>query len=263
MSFLEALKKEPAKQAPGMLLYSDEGVGKTTLACKIPKSCIVIHPDEDGVGDLKQAGQVPPDYPVFEVNSWRDVLGLIDELTATTPFKAVAFDTANTLLQRLCFEHVSKEHFKGEWSDFQNWDKGVKRALPEWDILLDKLTKLRRAGVMVLLLAHCRKTDFKNPQGGNYMRFQPDLYDSFRADGPSFLLPTKRWASDIGFMDYEITEERGKAKGGRQRRLRFQHDAAFDAKNRCGIDSTIDLGFTADEAFRAFVNAFQPKKKDN
>lgn len=231
-------------------------MGKTTLATKFAKSCIVIHPNEDGVGDLKGVGQVPQDYPVFECKTWEECHQLVDHLIEHPDlFKCVTFDTANTLLQRVLFEFIQQDQFNGEWTDFQNWDKGVKRAVPEWDNFLNKLTTLRRKGVTVVLLCHCRKTDFRNPEGNNYMRYQPDLYDSSRPDGPSILAPTKRWASDIGFMDYVVEAEKGKGKGGRQRRLRFQHEAAFDAKSRLGIKESIDMGYTPDEGYKAFIAA--------
>jgi hypothetical protein len=262
LSLLDELKRDFQKVAPGMLIYSPEGGGKTTLATKFKDSAIVIHPDEDGVGDLKTAGQVAEDYPVFEVNTYDKLNKLVDEFIKDCPFKVVSFDTANTLIQRLLFEHVSNEHFNGEWKDFQNFDKGASRALPEWEAFHTKLTQLRRKGVIVLLLAHCKMMKMKNPEGNDWLRYQPDIYESDRPNGPNLLNVTKRWATDIGFLDFvvDVADKTAKGKGGRLRRIRFNHDAAFDAKNRRGITEPVMLGFTPDEAYLKFVTAFHAAK---
>jgi hypothetical protein len=264
LSLLDELKRDFQKVAPGMLIYSPEGVGKTTLATKFPNSAIVIHPDEDGVGDLKSAGLVPEDYPVFEVNNYEKLMGFLDLMIQQCPYRVLSFDTANTCLQRLLFEHVNRQFFNGEWKDFQNFDKGASRGMPEWETLLNKLTQLRRKGVCVILLAHAKTIRFKNPEGNDWMRYTPDIYESDRQGGPSFLNATKRWATDVGFMDFvvEVGEKGAKGKGGRLRRIRFNHDAAFDAKNRAGIKNEILLGFTPDEAYAKFVEAFHAAKKE-
>lgn len=263
MGLLDDLKRDFQKTAPGMLIYSPEGVGKTTLVTKFPDSALIIHPDEDGIGDLKSAGLVPEDYPVFEVDAYSKLLGLLDELIAKCPFKVLGFDTANTCMQRLLFEHINRECFNGEWKDFQNFDKGAARGIPEWESLLNKLTQLRRKGVCIILLAHCRMMKMKNPEGNDWLRYIPDIYESDRQGGPSFLAATKRWATDIGFMDFviEVGEKGNKGQGGRLRRIRFNHDAAFDAKNRAGIKEDITLGFTPEEAYKNFVTAFHKAKE--
>jgi hypothetical protein len=263
-NLLAELKRDFQKVAPGMLLFSTEGGGKTTLATKFPNSAIVIHPDEDGVGDLKSAGLVPEDYPVFEVTTYEKLVALLDALIADCPFKVLSFDTANTLLQRLLLEYVNRTYFNGEWKESQNFDKGVSRAVPEWETLLNKLTQLRRKGVMVILLAHCKMVRMKNPEGNDWLRYVPDIYESDRQGGPSLLAATKRWATDIGFLDFvvEVGDKGAKGKGGRLRRIRFNHEAAFDAKNRHGIKEPIMLGFTPEEAYANFVKAFQAAKKE-
>src|SRR5262245_48250960 len=146
MSFIDEMRMQFVKAAPGWLLYSPEGGGKTTFATMFPDSALVIHRDENGIGDLKAAGLVSEDYPVYVADSWEGLNKLVDAFLQSCLHKFLSFDTTNTLIQRLLFEYVNREHFQGEWKDFQNFDKGAARAMPEYETFLNKLTQLREKG---------------------------------------------------------------------------------------------------------------------
>jgi hypothetical protein len=196
--------------------------------------------------------------------TWLDLIGyvrtLIDE---PHDFKTLVLDTLNGG-ERLCHEHVCHTDFADDWSDkgFASYQKGPEVALGQWRLLLSSLDELRAKRKMTIFaLCHTKVVKFANPLGADYDRFQPDL------DKRTWSL-TAKWSDAIFFANFETQvaavktnkktgDEKGKGVGGKVRVLYTERDAAYDAKNRLGLPSEIEMGETAAEAWTNFVAALK------
>jgi hypothetical protein len=233
------------------VLHAVEGWGKTSLAAKAPKPIFVQSRGETGLETLVQAGMLPetPRFP--ECKSWRDILDAVDVLTEEDhPYKTFVLDTGNGA-ERLCHEAVCVRDFGNDWGEkgFLSYGKGPEVSVADWLLLLQKLDKLRETKRMtIFVLFHTRVTGFKNPEGADYDRYQPEMHKTTWA-------ATAKWADAILFGNFETvvdTKRKSDAKGKgtiKRRVLYTERSAAFDAKNRMGLPIEIDMGDSPDEAW--------------
>ena len=218
---------------------------------------------ETGLETLIENGQLPeiPHFP--EVLTWSDLLSCIDTLT-TEPheFRTLVIDTLNGA-ERLCHEAVCARDFGDDWSDkgFEGYKRGYEVSVSEWrGKLLTGLDRLRRERKMAIMcLCHTKIETFKNPTGPDYDRFQSSLYKSTTA-------VTNQWADVILFGNFSVTvgavqenkktgAQKGKGTGGNSRVLYCQQDASMVAKNRLGLPPEIDMGSSAAEGWKNFMEA--------
>jgi hypothetical protein len=67
---------------------------------------------------------------------------------------------------------------------------------------------------------------------------------------------THKWADAILFLNFEIfvtetdSTKKGKASGSKSRILYTERDAAYDAGNRFGLPPEIDMGDSAQQAWK-------------
>ena len=257
MSVLEKITTEVASRPSAMFIMGPPGIGKSTLAGNIPG--IVVQPfgREDTWSLLKQAGAVPTDLPVLpRATKWLDLMMNLNALaTEEHAYKGIAIDTA-TCAESLCHEHVTDSQFGGSWDSFMAYHKGYEIAAnSEWTDLLDKLDALRDKGMSVVLLGHTRVAPFKNPEGEDYDRFQPDLHKKTAA-------ALTRWADAVLFANYYTEVEDGKGKGGKSRVLYTEYSPAFDAKNRLGLPPVLDMGSNGTEAWANLVGAIKEARSN-
>lgn len=176
-------------------------------------------------------------------------------------YMTIAIDTANGV-ERLCHEYVCGRDFQGEWGDkgFGSYQKGPEVALADWRAFLSNLDRLRLERKMtVVLLFHTKVATFRNPEGPDFDRYQPDV------DKRTWSL-TVKWADVILFGNFESSvsgvrenkktgEKKGKGEGGQDRILYTVRHAAYDAKNRLGLPPEIEMGNSPAQAFSAFKEA--------
>jgi hypothetical protein len=135
-------------------------------------------------------------------------------------------------------------------------------ALPEWRQMLQLCDRLRNEkGMMIVGLAHSIVKPFKNPVDADYDRFIPDLHHKTWA-------VTSKWTDIILFANYFVAvdkgrsgKERAKGKGGGDRVMYTEYQAAFDAKNRHNLPDEIDMGKSGKEAWDNLVAAIKDAKK--
>ena len=257
MSVLEKITTEVASRPSAMFIMGPPGIGKSTLAGNIPG--IVVQPfgREDTWSLLKQAGAVPADLPVLpRATKWLDLMMNLNALASEEhAYKGVAIDTA-TCAESLCHEHVTDSQFGGSWDSFMAYHKGYEIAAnSDWVDLLDKLDACRDRGMSVVLLGHTRVAPFKNPEGEDYDRFQPDLHKKTAA-------ALTRWADAVLFANYYTEVEDGKGKGGKSRVLYTEYSPAVDAKNRLGLPPVLDMGSNGTEAWSNLVGAIKEARSN-
>lgn len=255
---------------PRIVIYGQEGVGKTGFAARFPSPIFGISARETGLQTLIQAGLAPDDTPHTDaMQTWGDVMELVGYLlNADHSHKWVVFDTGGGVAQ-LYYEFVLSAEFGGDPEKFGAYGRDKYYPHTGWKTFLSILDRLRDVrGLGIVMLAHASVVKHRNPEGADFERMaarfplQP-LWDM-----------TYAWADVVGYAKFDdvITREgegtfaRGKARGGRTRSLNFVRSPGFDAKTRYTLPATIPMGDSADDAYRGFMAAFAeglPKSKSS
>ena len=217
-----------------VVIYGPEGIGKTSLGAAFPGSLLIDI--EAGSGDL--------DCDRIMVKDWPDMMDILDEIyeERDTEYKAVSsivIDTADWL-ERLATIAVCKAANVDGIEDL-GYGKGYTYVMEDMMLALAKLDMLRNIGMNIILVAHSQIQKQELP--GNEGAF--DRYELKCGKKVTSLI--KEWVDAVLFVNYKITVEKGadgktRAKGGTTRLLMTEHTAAFDAKNRWGLDAEIEVG---------------------
>jgi hypothetical protein len=235
-----------------------EGWGKTSFGAQAPKPVFIQTGGETGLETLIDAGRLPetPHFPAIQ--TWEDLLGAIECLRVEDhPYKTLVGDTLNGA-EQLCHRFICDRDFNGQWGNqgFGSYNKGYEVSLPEWTRFLAELDKLRSERKMAILwLCHTKVKPFKNPEGPDYDRYQPDVHE--KTWGLSH-----KWADCVLFGNFEVTVQtdkpdakRGKGVGGAFRMLYTERHAAYDAKNRLGLPGEVEMGDSPADAWASFMAA--------
>jgi hypothetical protein len=242
---LDKVKKGRLLAALRLLFYGTEGVGKTFLASFAPKPIIIDV--EDGSGRLDIARyQFTDDEGGHVPRSFTAILEAIDDLmTSEHDYQTLIIDTADRL-EALMWSHMLARDSKNGKAlssiEDYGYGKGYVMAVDEWRGLAYRLDRLRMARKMnIIILAHAQIRTFRNPTGEDYDRFQLRLNE--KAAG--FL---REWVDVLGFAVFDegsgkLPGEKGRPKGfstGR-RLLKFERQAAFDAKSRLALPAEVEM----------------------
>ncbi len=214
------------------VIYGPEGVGKTTLASQ---SLNPVFLDTEAGTDHLEVARIP------DLEKWEDITAVIQHLaTEDHGFKTVVIDTVDWLEKRLA-EFVCRKANKTSIEDF-GYGKGHVLVAEEMAKFLASLDTLLKRGMHVILLAHSTVKKFEMPDAaGSYDRFELKLN---KQTAPLI----KEWADVVLFANYvtRVAEnDQGKRRGvgGRERILHTTHTAAWDAKNRHGLDEKLPFTF--------------------
>jgi len=233
-----------------MVIMGPPGVGKSSLGGNVPGAVAMPFSQENSFSLLKRTGAVPPSLAVLPPpETWDQALEMIDELASSKhDYKSLVVDTLSCL-EHLCHTSVCNREFHGDWGDrgFQAYHRGYEIALADWREMLNALDRLRdEKGMNVVMLEHVHVKPFKNPEGSDYDRYQATCH-------PKTWQVTHRWSDAVLFFNYyvEVDESgnRPKGRGGHARVLYTGHTAAFDGKNRFGLDPEIEAGSSGKEAW--------------
>lgn len=215
---------------------------------------------ETGLETLIDAGRLAetPHFP--ECMDWLTLIGSIDALLDEQhEYKTCVIDTLNGA-ELLCHDYTRETDCGGSKETFAAYGRGTEMALGYWREMLSKLDRLRAERKMrVVCLYHMKVQSFKNPEGPDYDRYEPEM------DKKTWGL-TKKWLDVILFGNYEtgVTnvkdnkktgEIKGKSIGGQSRILYTQRTSAYDAGNRIGLPPEIEMGNSPAEAWANFLNA--------
>jgi len=240
------------------VIYGPSGVGKTSVAANFPDPVFIVDPKEKGINDLVAYKQCPEPVDIIEVDTFDLLLEKVRAVAnGKYDCKTLALDSM-TGFELLCFQHHCRVHFENNWSSqgFYAFQQGPKNAAKtDWPEFLDTLCDVQASGINVLLLGHSQSKTFINPEGGDYERYFPYLDKETWAQ-------THRWAQFVWFYNYyvEVGGKGIKKKANLDTEVRniyTVHSAAFDAKQRFGLDPVIPAGDSGASAFEAIVTAFK------
>lgn len=250
------------------VIHGVEGWGKTSLAANMPKPIFIQTRGETGLETLIDARQISNTAHFPEISQWDDLIAALEEMvSASHDFKVIAIDTANGC-ERLCHEHVCHHDFGDDWGErgFASYGKGPEIAMVQWRRFLGLLDQIRSERKMsVVMLCHTKVATFRNPEGADFDRYQPDLHKT------TWSL-THKWADVVLFGNFETDttsvkenkrtgEKKGKGVGGSHRVLFTQRTAAYDAKNRLGLPESIDMGGSPAEGWQNLMTAIKEGRK--
>ena len=233
-------KLTPKRRAPRMVLIAEPGFGKTTIAAYAGGALIMVE-GETGYETLLGEGRVPSVDAVC-VESWPATLALLDSLIAaeSLDYPYITLDALGGF-QQLCFNPVCERDCKGECGKegFAAFGRGPDLAGTEWLQLLQRLERLHRRDVGVILLSHSRIKKYRNPLGEDFDKYMSDVHEKIWA-------PTQKWADTVLFGKFLAipstdSSNRTRGIGGTERVIYTQQCDAYDAKNRYGMPPSISL----------------------
>lgn len=230
-SLLKRIKRTKDESPDRIVIYGDEGVGKTTFAAEAPDP-VFIAPE------VRFRNLEVNVFPKPE--SWNEILEQVEALDSEHGYKTAVLDTLDAT-EALLFRELCR---KNGWASIgePGWQNGEKAAVDDWRILLSALDRLReRRGMQVILTGHGRNGKFKAAHAEvDWNRWTINI------DERAVSL-ISGWADTILFAQFETfaqvgrrgAKTRGTSSG--RRVCRTQYDAAWVAKNTYSLPPAIPL----------------------
>jgi hypothetical protein len=246
---LQNIRKTLERGPDKVFLYGIEGVGKSTFAAAAPNPIFIAA--EDGIRNLDP---VPESFPTPE--KFQDVLDAIAELeTAQHGYQTLVIDTIDYVDGLIRDEVCRRNGWTAE--EFDAYGRGLKVTPDEHRRMIAAVDRLVAArGMNVVVMAHARTKNFKNPAGADYLRYEPNL------GGDVAPALWKYWAEAVLFGTHEAFVQvsksgsedpalkRGKGVSTGRRVIYTEWNAAYDAKNRYGLPPVLALDWAEYAAAR-------------
>lgn len=219
-----------------VLLYGQEGVGKSTWAASAPRPIFLDF--EDGLSDL-DVEKSP------RIRSYGECLENLRWLySAEHEYQSVVFDTIDWF-EKLIHDQVCRN---ANVTCIEKVDGGFGKGyvaaaslLQEFLGSLEKLISARRLNV--IMLGHCTRVKVADPEREAYEKHSPDLHKQSAA-----LL--REWCDELFFASFRVftrSEDQGFNKtrqiaiGGDERFIRTTHSAGVHAKNRLSLPPELPM----------------------
>lgn len=222
-------------RAQRVLVYGQEGVGKTTLVSKLP-SVLVLDTESgaDNVGcDHAAVGCVEDLRAAF-----RELLS--GKKAGTCAYKVVALDTADRVWA-MCAEEVCRANNLKSIEDMP-YGKGMKMATEQFvRLVTGGLDALANAGFHVVVCAHSKVERISPPDNAEYSQYQVKVSaPGKQAEEAAAAL--KQWADAVLFCHFRtsVNAVTGKALS-EERVVATTHSAQWEAKNRFGLKDELPM----------------------
>ena len=244
MGLMQNIQRGKQPLPPRLLIYGQEGVGKSSCAAAAPRP--IFLQTEDGLGEL-----ACDKFPLAA--SVADVLAALAELASERhDYQTVVLDSLDWL-ERLIWDAVCREYRVNSIEKADGgYQRGYVHALSHWRQVVDALNTLRLGqGLAIILIAHAKVEKFEDPEAATYDRYSPRLHKHAGA------LLTE-WVDAVLFATRKFRTEReeqgfgkeraiavGVGADGGERILRCVGSPACVAKNRYGLPAELPLSWPA------------------
>lgn len=244
MGLLSLVRSGRDSKPPRIMVYGQEGVGKSSLAAQAPQPIFIQ--TEDGLNEI--------DCHKFPLaRSLDEVQTALQEL-ASDPhdFQTVVIDSMDWL-ERLIWDALCQQYGVCSIEKVDGgYARGYVHALTHWRRLVDRLSVLHeQRGMAVILLAHAKVEKFEDPESSPYDRYSPRLHKHASAlitewcDAVLFATRKIRTQSEeTGFNRKRTTAHAIGADGG-ERILRTIGGPSCVAKNRYSLAAELPLSWSA------------------
>ncbi|MCQ2440244.1 MAG: ATP-binding protein, partial [Oscillospiraceae bacterium] len=211
-----------------------EGIGKTTLASKLPK---VIFIDTEGSTEHMTV----PRYP--RPKSWAELLDMVQDAKHQPKLGTLVIDTLDWA-DSLCASGLCSAK---QWKSIEDagYGKGYIMLGEEFGKLLNSLNELAEIGINVGFTAHAQLRKIEKPE-------ETGAYDHWEMKCSKKVAPLVReWCDLMLFCNYDSVVIHGANKmeankiTGNRRVMYANHQPTFDAKNRFGLPDKMDLSYDA------------------
>ena len=241
---LKSIKNGKEAKPPRIMIYGQEGVGKSTMGASAPKPIFIQ--TEDGLSEI--------DCHKFPLaKNLSDVLASLQALiNEDHDYQTIIIDSLDWL-ERLIFDEVCREYgVKSIEKADGGYAKGYVHALSHWRKILNFLGQLRdEKGMACILIAHSKIEKFEDPESSAYDRYSPRLHKHANALISEWvdavLFATRRFRTqkeDAGFNRERTIAAPIGADGG-ERIIKTVGGPACVAKNRFNLPGELPLSWDA------------------
>lgn len=214
---LKNVTKGKQEREPRVVIYGDDGVGKTRFAAGAKDPFFI---------DINK-GSFAYDVHRIVPDSWQEILEWIEAVEkGTIKCQTLVLDSLSDV------ENIgNSEFFPGTTIEKYEggFGKGEGYALVRWRELLSAIERVWLTGKTIVLIGHAQVKTFTDPTGPSYDRFQLAMRDKLAGQ-------VRRWSDFVLFAREEISQQKvgGEAKAvtNGTRWLHTHRSPAFDAKSR-------------------------------
>ncbi len=214
-------------------IYGTGGIGKTSLAARCPGRKAFIDLDDS-------MSRLDIDCPVVQgVETWQDLRDAMRSFDSVDTIVVDPLTKAEELAVAWTLENVPNEKGQTVKSiEGYGYGKGFQHVFDTFLPLLSDFDTHVRAGRNIVLVMHECFTSVPNPQGDDYIRYEPRL-QSPGSGKASIRYRVKEWLDHLLFIGYDIDVRDKKARGSGTRTIYPMEMPHCMAKTR-SLTETID-----------------------
>lgn len=189
-------------------IYGPEGIGKSSLAALCPKA---VFADIEGGMDYIDCAKVSG------VTDWESLRKFVQQ-TSTGIYGIDSMTRAEDwAAQHVIGNKKSNDGLKATDSleDFK-YKAGLQFVCDEFRKLLSDIDAAKARGASFIMIAHARINKVKNPDGSDFVRYEPRLVDDMKV---SNMLQWVQFLDHLAFIDLDKNVTKGKVSGSGSRTI--------------------------------------------
>lgn len=250
------IQKGKQSRPQRLVIYGQEGVGKTTLSAKLPAPLVLD--TECGSGQL-EVDRVQ----VTDLDALRTAMGEIikRQRSGQLGYRTIVLDTADRVWG-MCAEAVCREN---NWTSIEQpgYGKGMKMATERFELCISTLDRLIDEGLYVVCVCHSKIETVSPPDKAEYSAYQLKVSAPGKQSEEAAAW-IKQWADAVIFCQFDTVVNAESGKACAQRRvMRTAHGPCWEAKNRYGLPETLPMDDGGIQELVAAVYGDVQSTKDN